>query len=114
MKRRKFLQLAGGAAVAWPIAASAQEQNKPVIGLLSAVSFESYADRIVAFRQGLKIAGFVEGQNVLIEYRSADGRSERLRSLADDLVGRNVAVIVALASSSPLAAHEASSTIPIV
>ena len=87
----------------------------PVIGLLNGVSFEAYADRVAAFRQGLKATGFVEGQNVAIEYRSSDGRRERLPALAADLVRRQVAVIVAIGTDLPtIAAKAATSTIPII
>jgi len=87
----------------------------PVIGLLSGVSFESYADRFDAIRQGLKEAGFIEGQNVKIEYRSANGQYQRLPALAADLVRQQVAVIVAVGSAAPArAARGATSTIPIV
>jgi putative ABC transport system substrate-binding protein len=112
MRRRDFIAILGGA-VTWPLAAGAQQRAVPVIGLLNGVSLEAYADRIVAFRQGLRDAGFVEGQNVIIEYRSADGHPERLASLAADLVHRPVSVIVAIGASTD-AAIKATSTIPIV
>jgi putative ABC transport system substrate-binding protein len=86
----------------------------PVIGLLNGVSFESYAERVAAWRRGLRETGFVEGQNVAIEYRSADGQYDRVRALADDLVRRQVAAIVAIGAASPLVAKAATSTIPIV
>ncbi len=111
MRRREFLTLIGAAA--WPVTARAQQVAVPVVGLLNGVSLESYADRIMSFRQGLKDAGFVEGQNLIIEYRSADGHVERLPALAADLVRREVAVIVAIGASAD-AAMEATSTIPIV
>ena len=99
MRRRDFTFGLGGAAAAsllWLFPARAQQRAMPVIGLLSGVSFESYADRVAAWRQGLKETGFVEGQNVAIEYRSADGQYDRVRALADDLVRRQVAAIVAI------------------
>jgi putative ABC transport system substrate-binding protein len=113
MRRRDFITLFGGAAAAWPLGARAQQPAMPVIGVLSGVAFEPYADRITAFRQGLESAGFVEGGNIIIEYRSADGHGERLPELAADLVSRGVAVIVAVGSGidSP---WPASTTIPIV
>jgi putative tryptophan/tyrosine transport system substrate-binding protein len=115
MKRREFI--AGlGSAVAWPLAARAQQQAMPVIGLLSGVSFEgAYAGPVAAIRRGLKETGFAEGQNMAIEYRAADGRPERMRDLAADLVRRQVAVIVAIGgSNSAVAAKATTSKIPIV
>jgi putative tryptophan/tyrosine transport system substrate-binding protein len=115
MKRREFI--AGISAAAWPLAARAQ-QRMPTVGLLSGVSIEranSYAPVVDEIRQGLKDVGFVEGQNMLIEYRSADGHPERVKDLADDLVRRQVAVIVAIGgSNTALAAKAATPTIPIV
>jgi putative ABC transport system substrate-binding protein len=112
MRRRQFITLLGTAAAS-PLAALAQPRGTPVIGLLNGVSLASYADRIMAFREGLRSAGFVEGQNVAIEYRSGEGQVERLPGLAADLVRRGVAVIVAFGSSID-AALQATSTIPIV
>jgi putative ABC transport system substrate-binding protein len=115
IRRREFITLVGGAA-AWPIAGRAQQRAVPVIGYLASTApLQPGSRRDLAFREGLREAGFVEGQNVVIEYRSAQGRYERLPELAADLVRRNVAVIFATgAVQSPLAAKAATATIPIV
>lgn len=115
MRRREFIAGLTGAA-AWPLAAPAQQPKTPVIGLLNAVSFEGpYAVPVAAIRQGLQETGFVEGQNLAIEYRTADGQYERLPDLAADLVRSQVTVIVAIGVSTPaLAAKAAALPTPVV
>ena len=113
MRRRAFITLLGGAAVAWPLAARAQSRM-PVVGILGAGSQDGDAEFLAAFRQGLKESGFVDGQNVVIEYRFAEGHFDRLPRLAADLVQRRVTVMFTTGVSSSLAAKAAGLSIPLV
>jgi ABC-type uncharacterized transport system substrate-binding protein len=114
IRRREFIRLLGSVATAWPLGGHAQQAAMPVIGLLSGVSRGPFAQRLAAFRQGLNETGTIEGRNVAIEYRWAEGQYDRLPALATDLVGRRVAVIVAYTDQAALAAKAATTTIPIV
>jgi putative tryptophan/tyrosine transport system substrate-binding protein len=113
MRRREFLTLLGSAAAAWPVAARAQQPALPVIGFLSSASADEQSENLAAFRQGLGQGGYVEGRNIAVEFRFAEHRSERLPTLAADLV-RRASVIFAVGSEEAVATKAATATVPIV
>src|SRR5215470_13210656 len=114
VSRRRFVVLLGGAGAAWPLVARAQQPAMPVIGFLSSGSADAFAHRVRAFHQGLREAGYVEGENVTTLYRWAEGQNDRLPAQADDLVRRRVAVIAAFGSLATSTARKASAMTPIV
>ena len=115
IRRREFMTLLGGAAVAWPVAARAQQQRMPIIGFLSIASPEAWTDYVSALNKGLAQTGFIEGQNLAIEYRWARGDYSRLPALAKELVERRVSVMATYGGArSALAAKDATASIPIV
>jgi putative ABC transport system substrate-binding protein len=114
VRRRAFITLLGGAATAWPLAARAQQSRMPVIGFLHIASLETRRNQVASFYEGLKDTGYVEGQNVAIQYCWAENQNDRLPALATDLVRHQVDVIAALSTPSVLAAKNATTTIPIV
>jgi putative ABC transport system substrate-binding protein len=114
MNRRRFIALLGGAAAAWPVAARAQQPTMPVIGFISSSSPGSVRPQVAGFREGLKEAGYVEGQSVAIEYRFAEGQSDRFPAFISDLIRRQVSVLAVTGSAAARAAMQVTVTIPIV
>src|SRR5262245_1531291 len=111
MRRREFITLLGGAAVSWPLVTHAQQRAMPIVGILSPATPDADGNRMNAIRLGLKDTGYVEGENVTIEYRSAGNQLDRLPALAADLVDRHVDVIITVATPASRAAKSATNTI---
>jgi putative ABC transport system substrate-binding protein len=114
MRRRDFIRVVAGSAITWPLAARAQQPAIPVVAFLDAASLETDIRGLAEFRKGLSEIGYVEGQNVIIEYRSAEGQADQLPALAAELVRRRVAVIATMANNAAVAAKATTTTIPIV
>ncbi|MGB8617439.1 MAG: ABC transporter substrate binding protein, partial [Pseudolabrys sp.] len=114
MQRREFITLLGGGSVVWPLVARAQQPPMPVVGFLHGASPGPFKRFVAAFRDGLKDNGFVEGQNLTVEFRWAEGQYDQLPALASDLVDQHVSVIAAIGPVASLAAKAATTTVPVV
>jgi putative tryptophan/tyrosine transport system substrate-binding protein len=114
MRRREFIKVIAASAAAWPIAARAQQAPIPVVGFINAASAQNYTRQLAAFLKGLGESGYVDGRNVAVEYRWAEGQNDRLPAMAADLVHRQVAVMAATSTPAALAAKAATTTIPII
>src|SRR5215475_5798606 len=114
MRRREFIRFVCGAVAAWPVATRAQQPAMPVVGFVNVASAKSFSRPLSAFLKGLEETGYVDGQNVVIEYRWAEGENDRLRSFVADLIRRKVNVIAATSSPAAIVAKAVATTIPIV